>query len=123
MALCDLCGLEMLAVTSCVKSPIPIDGGKLLDPVKYGEETHRANFLQFQHEHPDWNEEQVKKAVTEFFASFGPEPERCPDCNVASGGYHHPGCDNEECPNCHLQLLSCSCLVEIQPVMTRAEWT
>lgn len=111
MALCDVCGLEMQAASSCVKSTIPLGEGKVLDPVKFGDETHRANFLQFKHEHSDWTDEQAQTAVTEFFASLGPEPERCPDCNVSKGGYHHPGCDNEECPNCHLQLISCPCMV------------
>ena len=40
-----------------------------------------------------------------------PDPaRRCHDCNVAAGGFHHPGCDMEECPRCHGQLLSCGCL-------------
>jgi hypothetical protein len=26
------------------------------------------------------------------------------------GGFHHPGCDTEECPKCHGQLISCGCL-------------
>lgn len=36
--------------------------------------------------------------------------ERCRDCNVAEGGFHHPGCDKEECPKCKGQLISCGCL-------------
>lgn len=39
----------------------------------------------------------------------GAAGERCPDCNVASGGHHHPGCDRERCPLCSGQRLSCSC--------------
>jgi hypothetical protein len=35
---------------------------------------------------------------------------RCHDCNIAYGGVHHPGCDAEECPRCHGQLISCGCL-------------
>lgn len=31
----------------------------------------------------------------------------CPDCNVAVGAYHHPGCDREECPKCHRQAFGC----------------
>lgn len=35
--------------------------------------------------------------------------ERCPDCNVAPGGFHHPGCDQEPCPRCGGQMISCDC--------------
>lgn len=35
---------------------------------------------------------------------------RCHDCGVKPGGFHHPGCDWEECPRCHLQaIFSCTC--------------
>ena len=34
---------------------------------------------------------------------------RCPDCNVAPGGRHHAGCDQEYCPKCGGQLISCDC--------------
>ncbi len=38
--------------------------------------------------------------------------ERCHDCNVTEGGYHHPNCDIERCPRCGGQLISCGCLDE-----------
>lgn len=34
---------------------------------------------------------------------------RCPDCNVAPGGKHHSNCDQEYCPRCGGQLISCDC--------------
>lgn len=36
----------------------------------------------------------------------------CHDCNVAPGGVHHWGCDVEECPKCHGQLISCGCFTD-----------
>ena len=33
----------------------------------------------------------------------------CGDCGVQPGGFHHHGCDIEECPRCHGQVLSCDC--------------
>ena len=38
--------------------------------------------------------------------------EACYDCGVDPGGYHHPGCDMEECPRCGGQLISCDCWPE-----------
>lgn len=40
---------------------------------------------------------------------YDDDDRRCPDCNIASGGYHHPGCDMERCPRCGEQLISCDC--------------
>jgi len=34
---------------------------------------------------------------------------RCPDCNVLPGANHHPNCDQEHCPKCGGQLISCAC--------------
>jgi hypothetical protein len=36
--------------------------------------------------------------------------ERCHDCNVLVGGYHHGGCDMEVCPRCGDQMIGCDCL-------------
>lgn len=37
---------------------------------------------------------------------------RCADCNVQPEECHHPGCDQEECPRCGGQILSCECFYE-----------
>lgn len=58
--------------------------GKLYNPLKFGEE------------------------------GYDEESERCHDCNVSIGGYHHVGCDMERCPACGGQLISCGCLDEDQ---------
>ena len=42
----------------------------------------------------------------------GDKGERCYDCNILVGGYHHIGCDWEKCPRCGGQLISCGCLDE-----------
>ena len=33
----------------------------------------------------------------------------CHDCGVAPGGLHHLGCEEERCPVCSWQLISCGC--------------
>lgn len=34
---------------------------------------------------------------------------RCHDCNCLLGEKHYDGCDMDECPKCHGQLISCGC--------------
>ena len=37
------------------------------------------------------------------------EREKCHDCGVAPGGFHHLGCDMQRCPLCRRQMMSCGC--------------
>lgn len=34
---------------------------------------------------------------------------RCGDCGTPPGGFHHLGCDIQECPVCRGQMMSCGC--------------
>jgi hypothetical protein len=36
----------------------------------------------------------------------------CSDCFARAGQYHAIGCDLEECPKCHRQMISCGCGVD-----------
>ena len=40
---------------------------------------------------------------------WGAHKTPCHDCRVFNGELHVVGCDVEECPICHTQLLTCAC--------------
>jgi len=83
MAICDDCKLDMADATtmSCTPPTIQING-VYYARLRYGYDQRAAEL---------------------------PEHPRCHDCYVAWGGLHHYGCDMEECPRCHGQLISCGC--------------
>lgn len=82
MAICTSCNQEMLEVDGCTRTIVEFQYDTILPSIRYGDETR----------------------------FYRPEShDRCGDCNVAVGQYHHSGCDIEECPQCHRQLLSCDC--------------
>ena len=68
--------------------------GYFYDMVPFGSETHKALRMQL----GDAGAEEVLRRYP---------LTRCHDCGVAEGGYHHAGCDDEECPVCGLQAISC----------------
>lgn len=79
MTNCSDCGRDMLAAGSCTIDKFTLADGSLFPRIRYGSEK------------PSWR---------------GP---RCGDCGVGRGGYHHPGCDIEQCPACFQQFISCGC--------------
>lgn len=82
MAKCEFCGKDMMRAAGCVKVQI-VHNGKKYDPIKFGDDGYAMD-----------------------------ENDRCPDCNVKYGHYHHPGCDIERCPVCGGQLITCGCIDE-----------
>jgi hypothetical protein len=84
MANCKVCGQNMQVAGSCTQRTVTVDSGQTFDRIPYGD---------------------PRTAIE----GFG-EPERCHDCNVAAGGIHHRYCDNELCPACGGQLISCGCV-------------
>ena len=89
MAICKVCQREMNEADGCIVEPIRTEDG-LLNPIPFGSEL-------------DPIQSTTRKNGT---------PRRCDDCGATPGNHHHPGCDIEECPRCHGQLLSCDCVVE-----------
>ena len=93
MAVCQYCDQEMHEALGCIYEPIEtVDGD--MEPIKYGHELNPTMT-------PDED---------------GIQRRRCGDCYAVPGNYHHFGCDIEECPRCHGQLISCMCSDELAAV-------
>lgn len=86
MAICKLCQQEMNEAAGCTQTLL-VYLGRSFERIHFGRETSFT---------------EIWKIMT-----GGVPPARCPDCGAAQGGYHHPPCDQEECPICGNQLLSC----------------
>lgn len=116
MAICKTCNLEMTdpTTTSCKGEDIELTGDERMLPTKYNpppmlsEAEWIAEFRSLNGRNPD---DSAKRRMAEYMASDN----RCHDCGIKPGGFHHPGCDNERCPRCQGQLISCGCLGDDEP--------
>jgi len=84
MAICSVCNREMTKAVSCTQTHILFNDEQRVARIRYGDED------------PAWDSDVP-----------------CHDCGVVQGGYHHPGCDVEQCPRCGGQLISCHCGEEV----------
>ena len=115
MAECAACGQEMTEGAGCLVGVYDdFKDGVGRTRVRYGDEIHEGLRLQYDQQ-PEiavaWGVE-VGAPWEEFLAAVVEQTTNtpCHDCAVGRGDWHHPGCDVEECPRCHLQALSCDCV-------------
>jgi len=73
----------MAGASSCIKSHIRI-GGTDYTPLPY-------------------------KRKKETIFTKGEPIQRCPECNILPGGFHHVGCVLELCPKCGEKWVYCKC--------------
>lgn len=130
MAICRTCGQDMLEASSCTLERYNdfVDGQER-ERIRFGQERHRALIEQFVHSGASsdlpgtegiagrgpLSREEAERAVAawqQYLAREHPD-RRCHDCAVRVGGFHHPGCDVEECPRCGYQALSCECVAQL----------
>jgi hypothetical protein len=91
MAVCTWCQGEMTLHVTCIETPQAI---RYMDPIEIDSFRKGSG--------PD-------KQLTESIIRSMKKKGYCGDCGTPVGGFHHPGCDMEACPGCHMQRISCGC--------------
>jgi hypothetical protein len=81
MATCNFCSQEMTDGVSCSVEVLHRDGAAL----------------------------PLKKVHKRDCCDIGDHAGRCGDCGAPRLGYHHLGCDLQQCPRCRHQMVSCGC--------------
>ena len=81
MAVCGVCGREMLEADGCIGEYVRIDGKRYKRIYMGGNGDFYENA----------------------------EEGRCGDCGAKPGFLHHWGCDCERCPKCGMQMIACEC--------------
>src|SRR4051794_8377944 len=83
MSVCERCNREMNEAEGCVMRLVETTDGTF-NPVTYGQERRYAT------RPPSPGDQQHGVIVG--------DPPGCHDCGAIPGGFHHAGCDYEECP-------------------------
>lgn len=82
MTICLTCNRYFMDADTCTAEAIKFPSGTVLEAVPFGQESSVDGV------------------------------DRCPECGVDTGGYHHPGCAVAACPRCGDPLVTCGCLGE-----------
>ena len=82
MAVCPDCGQDITAATGCTRQHFML-GKKPVPRIRYGEESRPPTWYSYN--------------------------DRCDDCGVEMGAYHHRDCAIEQCPLCGDYAAVCNC--------------
>ena len=83
MAECVYCEQEMTTAATCIVAVLHQDGEPIVLTPFRGSRRRGANVS-----------------------------DRCGDCGVKPGGFHHLGCDLQRCPLCRRQFITCDCVFD-----------